>query len=222
MGLIIDGFTHILPKPFAEEFSRVHPTDELRELAVFPHLSDVETRVRVLDKYKIDKQVLTLARPSIWMNLSLNIALKMTCIANDAVAKVTKQFPDRFIAVGTLPLLSEEFLLEFDRCIEELGMSGIQIFSNIGGRNVNDAEFRPFFAKANSTRTPIWIHPQLQEGYSQEFLLDKIFGWPYDTSLALAQLVFSGIMEDYPDLRIITHHMGGMVPHFFFPDQKLL
>ena len=214
MEIIIDGFSHILPRLFAEELGRVHPTDELQELVVLTHLSEIEPRVRILDKYKIDKQVLTLARPSIWMNLPPNIALKITRTANDAMAKVAKQFPDRFIAIGTLPILSEEFMPEFDRCIEELGMAGIQIFSNIEGRPLNDPEFRPFFAKANSLRTPIWIHPQLQEEWSQEFLLDKIFGWPYETSLALARLVFSGIMQDYPDLRIITHHMGGMVPHF--------
>jgi aminocarboxymuconate-semialdehyde decarboxylase len=205
MALIIDGFTHILPKLFAEEFSLSHPTDELREVTGLTYLSDIENRIRVMDKYKIDKQVLTLARPSIWMNTPSDIALKMTRIGNDAVAKAAKQFRDRFIGVGTLPI---------DRCVDELGMAGIQIFSNIEGRNLDDLEFRPFFAKANSTRTPIWIHPQLQEGWSQEFLLDKIFGWPFDTTLAMARLVFSGIMESYPNLRMITHHMGGMIPHF--------
>jgi aminocarboxymuconate-semialdehyde decarboxylase len=214
MSLIIDGFTHILPKLFAEEFSLAHPTDELHEMIGLTHLSDTEMRIRVMDKYKIDKQVLTLARPSIWMNIPSTIGLKMTRIANDAVAKAAKQFPDRFIAVGTLPILSEAFMPEFDRCVDELDMVGIQIFSNIDGRNLDDMEFRPFFAKATSTRIPIWIHPQLQEGWSQEFLLDKIFGWPFDTTLAMARLVFSGIMEEYPDLRIITHHMGGMIPHY--------
>lgn len=216
MALIIDGFTHILPKPFAEEFSLLHPTDELRELIALPHLSDIEMRIRVMDKYKIDKQVLTLARPTIWMNIPSNIVLKMTRKANDAVAKAAKQFPDRFIVVGTLPIPSEEFMPEFDRCIDELDMAGIQIFSNIDGRNLDDMEFRPFFAKANSTRTPIWLHPQLQAEWSQQFLLDKIFGWPFDTTMAMARLVFSGIMEEYPDLRIVTHHMGGMVPYFSY------
>jgi len=214
MALIIDGFTHILPKVFAEEFNRVHPTDELRELAVLTHLSDIENRVRVMDKYKIDKQVLTLARPTIWMDIPPNITLNMTRAANDAVADITRQFPDRFIGVGTLPLLSEEFMPEFDRCIYELGMAGIQIFSNIGGKYLDSLEFRPFFEKANGTRTPIWIHPQLQDGWSQDFALDKIFGWPLDTSLALGRLVFSGIMENCPDLRIITHHLGGMIPYY--------
>jgi predicted TIM-barrel fold metal-dependent hydrolase len=100
MALIIDGFTHILPKLFAEEFSLAHPTEELRELTGLTHLSDIEMRIGVMDKYKIDKQILTLARPSIWMNIPSTIALKMTRKANDAVGKAAKQFPDRFIGVA--------------------------------------------------------------------------------------------------------------------------
>lgn len=214
MGLIIDGFAHVMPKPFAEALNQSYSTDELRELAALTYFGDMENRVRVLDKHKIDKQVLTLARPSIWINMPTEIALKMTRLANDAVAKVAAEYPDRFIAVGTLPILTEEFMPEFDRCLGDLGVAGIQIFSNIGGRPLDDPKFRSFFAKADQTRTPVWLHPQLWGDWSPEFILDKIFGWPFDTSLTLSRLVFSGIMEQYPNLRIISHHMGAMIPHF--------
>ena len=214
MSIIIDGFSHMMPKPFLEAISLAYPTDELRELAGHTYFGETETRVRILDKHKIDKQVLTLARPTIWINMPPDITLKMTRTANDALAKVASQFPDRFIAVGTLPLLSEEFMPEFDRCIGDLGMAGIQIFTNMGGKSLDAPEFRWFFSKADHTRTPVWIHPQLVYGWPEKFCLDKIFGWLFDTSVALSQLVFSGIMEECPDLRIITHHTGAMVPHF--------
>ena len=214
MGLVIDGFSHILPKRFVEEISRRYPTDELKGLSAIKRFHEVENRVRVLDEYKIDQQVLTLARPSIWIDMPEDIALPVTRAANDAVFETAKQFPERFIPLGTLPNLSEEFLPELDRCIEDLGMAGVQIFSNVDGRPLDDPEFRPFFEKANSTRVPVWIHPQLRVGWAERFALDKLLGWPYDTSMALAQLVFSGIMEAYPDLRIISHHMGGMIPFF--------
>ncbi len=214
MGIVIDGFSHILPGPFAEELNLIYPTSELRDLASLAHFTDMENRVRALDKFKIDKQVLTLARPNIWINMPKDIALKMTRTANDALARVAKQFPDRFIPVGTLPILNEKFMPEFDRCIKELGMVGIQIFTNIEGKPLDDPEFRWFFSKANSTRTPIWIHPQIRDEWSEGFALDKILGWLFDTSLALCRLVFSGVMEDYPDLIIIAHHMGAMIPHF--------
>lgn len=213
MGLVIDGFAHVMPKAFAEGLMQVHPTDELRKLAKHTYFGDMENRVRVLDKFGLDKQVLTLARPSTLIGLARDAAPKMTRLANDTVAAVAREFPDRFIAVGTLPIPAEEYLPEFDRCLNELGMAGIQILTNIEGRRLHEPQFRPFFAHANATRTPIWIHPQLVEGWSQEFALDKIFGWLYETSITLAQLVFSGMMEQYPDLRIIPHHMGAMVPH---------
>jgi len=214
MGLIIDGFAHILPKSFAEEFYKAHPTDELRELASFEHIGEIENRVRLLDKYKIDKQVLTIARPSIWINVPKDIVPKMTRSANDALADVVRQYPDRFIPIGTLPVPSEEFIPEFDRCMEDLGMAGIQIFASIGKQTLDDPEFRPFFEKADETKTPVWLHPQLWEEWSTDFVLDKIFGWLFDTSLAMSRLVFSGMMEAYPNLNIITHHMGAMIPHF--------
>jgi aminocarboxymuconate-semialdehyde decarboxylase len=213
MGLVIDGFAHVMPKAFAEGLMQVHPTDELRKLAKHTYFGDMENRVRVMDKFGLDKQVLTLARPSTLIGLPRDAAPKMTRLANDTVAAVARQFPDRFIAVGTLPIPTEEYLPEFDRCINELGMAGIQILTNIEGRRLHEPPYRPFFAHANGTRTPIWIHPQLVEGWSQEFALDKIFGWLYETSITLAQFVFSGMMEQYPDLRIIPHHMGAMVPH---------
>ena len=214
MGLIIDGFSHMMPNSFAEQLYKAHPTDELRELASFEYFGHVEERVKILDKYKIDKQVLTIARPSIWLSLPKEIVPDMTRAANDAIAEAAGRFPDRFIPIGSLPVPSEEFLPEFDRCMDDLGMAGMQIFANVDGKNIDEPEFRAFFKKANDSNTPVWIHPQLWKEWSTEYVLDKIFGWIFDTSLAMSRLVFSGIMEECPNLKIITHHMGAMIPHF--------
>ncbi len=136
MGLVIDGFAHVMPKAFAEALMKVHPTDELRKLAKHTYFGDMENRVRVMDKFGLDKQVLTLARPSTWMGISADALAKMTRLANDAVAAVANEFPGRFIAVGTIPVPTEESLPEFDRCLNELGMAGIQILTNIGGKRL--------------------------------------------------------------------------------------
>lgn len=214
MALKIDGFGHVMPKSVCDALLKLYPSQEAKELSVLTYFGDMENRVRVLDKHHIDKQVLTLARPPIWINMPANVVLEMTKRANDGVAEVAALYPDRFIAVGTLPLPTEEYLDEFDRCIKDLGMAGIQILSNINGKNLDDPAFRPFFAKANQTNTPIWLHPQLHAEWSQQYLLDKIFGWPYDTTLAMCRLVFSGIMEQFENLNIVVHHMGALVPHF--------
>jgi predicted TIM-barrel fold metal-dependent hydrolase len=214
MALVIDGFSHVMPKAFAEALMEVHPTDELKKLAKHTYFGDMDNRVRVLDKYGFDKQVLTLARPSILIGIPAAAVAKLTRLANDTVAALAKRFPDRFIAVGTLLVPTEEHLPELDRCMNELGMAGIQIFTNVDGVPLDDPKFRPFFAKANAMKIPVWIHPQLVRGWSEDYALDKIFGWLYETSVTLARLVFSGIMEENPDLRIIPHHLGAMVPHF--------
>jgi aminocarboxymuconate-semialdehyde decarboxylase len=214
MGPVIDGFAHVMPKRCLEALLKAYPTVELKELAPLTYFSDMENRLRVLDKHKIDKQVLTIARPTVWLSMPRNILPGLTRLANDAIAEVANEHPDRFIPVAHMPVPTEEYLPEFDRCINELGMAGFHIVSHIDGKPLDAPEFRPFWAKANATKTPIWLHPQLQQDWSQEWVLDKIFGWVYETSMALARLVFSGIMEQYPDLRIIPHHMGAMVPHF--------
>jgi aminocarboxymuconate-semialdehyde decarboxylase len=214
MALVIDAFGHVMPTPFCQTLLAAYPTVELKELSVLTYFGDMENRVRILDKHGIDKQVLTLARPSIWMNMPPEMTFRMTPLANDAVAEVARKFPDRLIPTGTLPVPTEEYLPEFDRCMNELGMAGIQIVSNIDGKQLDDPAFRAFFARANETKTPLWIHPQLQQGWSQQWVLDKIFGWPFDTTIAMARLVFSGMMEEFPDLNIVVHHMGAMVPHF--------
>jgi aminocarboxymuconate-semialdehyde decarboxylase len=214
MSLVIDAFAHVMPRSFADTLVKEYPTDELKQLAAISYFGDMENTVRMLDKHKIDKQVLTLARPTIWINMPPDLLKRMTSLGNDSVAEAARTHPDRFIPVGTLPVPTEEYLPEFDRCINDLGMAGIQILSNVEGRLLDDPAFRPFFAKANVTRTPVWIHPQLQADWSEEFGLDKIFGWPFDTTMAMARVVFSGMMEEFPDLKIIVHHMGAMVPYF--------
>ena len=212
--MIIDGFGHVMPKSFCDTLLKVYPTDELRELSVLPYFGDVENRLRVLDKHGIDKQVLTLARASIWVSMPPKVAPEMVRVANDAVAEFAATHPDRFIATATLPFPTDEYLDEFDRCVNQLKVAGIQIMSNANGKQLDDPDFRSFFSRANDTKTPIWIHPQLHAGWSQQYVLDKIFGWPFDTTMAMARLVFSGVMEEFQNLNIVVHHMGAMVPHF--------
>ena len=131
MGMIIDGLAHVMPNAFAEALMRVHPTDEPRKLGKHTYFGDMENRVQVVDKFGLDRQVLTLARPNTWISIAADALPKMTRLATDAVAAVANKFPGRFMAVGTLPVPTEEYLSEFDRCLNELGMSGIHMLTNV-------------------------------------------------------------------------------------------
>ncbi|MFC7216091.1 amidohydrolase family protein [Saliphagus sp. GCM10025334] len=212
----IDAFAHVLPRTFYDRMMEVHPTDELEALGEVDYFWDLETRLSDMDEFGIDKQVLTIARPPIWRGIDPDDALEMTQVANDAVREYSDQAADRFIAVGTLPRLDDEYLDEAKRIVEDLDMAGIQVFSNTEGEPIDSEAAEEIFAYAAEQGAPIWLHPQLHEwhDWDDQFMLHKMLGWPFDTSIAMCRLVYSGIMERHPDLAVIPHHMGAMIPHF--------
>jgi aminocarboxymuconate-semialdehyde decarboxylase len=109
-----------------------------------------------------------------------------------------------------------EDLDEFDRAVEKLGLKGMTIMSNILGKPLDAPEFEPFWQRAVKHDIPLYIHPARYPYYPwiREHLLSSIFGWPFDTTIAMSRLVWGGVLERYPTLKFITHHLGGMVPYF--------
>src|SRR4030095_1832833 len=106
-----------------------------------------------------------------------------------------------------------------DRAIDHLGATGVQIFTNVGGRPLDLPEYRPIFARMAEQALPIWLHPARPAtvaDYAGEarskYDLWWAFGWPYETSLAMGRLVFPGLSDRPPDLVVITHHLGAMIP----------
>ncbi|MDX1747594.1 MAG: amidohydrolase family protein [Halobacteriales archaeon] len=217
MAEVIDAFTHVLPPEFYEEIRKVHHKPrELDTLEDADHMWDLEKRIEDMDANGVDKQVINLYRPPIWLGMDPDDALPLTRLANDLVRDIADEYPDRFIPVCTVPFLTGEYVDEFERCVEDLGMAGVQIFSNIEGRPLDDPDFHEFYAAVEDADVPIWIHPQLYDWmpWIDERSDHKMLGWPFDTSVAMNRLVFSGTLDEYPGLRLIPHHMGGMIPFF--------
>ena len=210
----IDAFTHLLPPSVVERLAAVHPTEELRSFGASRQLTDVQKRLADMDRYGVDRQVVTLAAPHLWDGVDPNDALDAVRFANDEIRRVADEHPDQFVPVGTLPFLSGPYVDEYDRCVEELGMAGVQVFTNVGGRPLDDPDFRPFFERVNRSGRPLWLHPQNVRSYDwvEDSLDHKTLAWPFDTTLAVSRLVFGGVMDDCPDLEVITHHAGGMLP----------
>src|SRR3990172_1136982 len=108
-----------------------------------------------------------------------------------------------------------------DRAIRQLGARGVQIFSNVNGRPLDEPEFRPLFERMAAHDLPIWMHPSRPVTFA-DYPVEKkskyemwwVFGWPYETSIAMARIAFTGIFDAFPNLKIITHHTGGMAPYF--------
>ena len=141
---------------------------------------------------------------------------------NDGLAELVQKH-DRFLGFGAaLPMNNcDAALKEMERSLDELGAFGVQLYSNAAGKPLDAPEFLPIFQEAARRDIPIWIHPARGADFSDYQTESKslyeiwwTFGWPYETSVAMSRLVFAGYFDRFPALKIITHHMGGMIPYF--------
>jgi predicted TIM-barrel fold metal-dependent hydrolase len=223
-GEKIDIFCHILPPKSKEAlFKKATSCHYIETDSARPALFDLDMRFRVMDKFEGLRQVLTLGLPPLEYVLSPRDALDLARMANDEMAELVNKYPDRFIAaVAGLPLNDiDASLRETERAVEELNFKGIQIFSSINGKPLDRPEFTGLYQKMTEYDLPIWIHPardKIIPDYPDEafskYTLFTAFGWPFETTLAMARLVFGGIFEKYPTVKFITHHCGAMIPFF--------
>ena len=221
----IDLFNHIFPPGYFDRFMRVAPTfkDIGKRMRGIPMLADLDTRFRVMDGFEDYEQVLSLPTPPIEVFARGQDAVDLARAANDGMAELVGRHPERFPAfVASLPLGDPDASArELERAVSDLGARGFQIFSNILGKPVTAPEFLPLFEISARHDTPIWLHPYRGADFSDyqtedvsQFEIWWTFGWPYDTSAAMARVVFAGYFDRFPTLKIITHHMGAMAPYF--------
>jgi aminocarboxymuconate-semialdehyde decarboxylase len=139
------------------------------------------------------------------------------------MAELVLKYPDRFpAAVACLPMNDIDAALdEVDRAIKDLNFKGIQIYTPTADKPLDSPEFMPFYAKMSEYNLPIWMHPMRTPEYADyrtesqsKYGIYLLLGWPYETAVAMMRLVLSGVLEKYPNLKIITHHCGSMVPFF--------
>ncbi|HEX5108405.1 MAG TPA: amidohydrolase family protein, partial [Vicinamibacterales bacterium] len=188
-----------------------------------PVAVDLDHRFRVMDEFGDFRQVITLPTPPLEVFAPPHQSPEVARAANDGLAELVAKHPDRFIAfAASLPLNNfDACLREAERALDELGARGVMLYSNAAGVALDAPELKPLFAEMARRDLPIWLHPIRDAAFadyqSETQSLYEIwwtFGWPYETSVAMARLVFSGVFDRHPDIKIITHHMGGMVPYF--------
>ncbi|HVB14542.1 MAG TPA: amidohydrolase family protein [Candidatus Dormibacteraeota bacterium] len=215
--MIIDAYAHVFPERLIGAMAAVQTGAELQALKEqSAYLRTPEPRLTYMDAHGFDIQVLVLARPPVWLGLAPEDIHQLTVVANDCIAEYCSFQPDRFVGVGVLPMVDEFLMGELERIHSQLGLRGVLIFSNIEGKPVDDESMWPLYERANALELPIWIHPQHAplHPWIRRDLMDRMVAWPFDTTLAMIRLVLGGVMERYPNLRVITHHMGGMVPYY--------
>ena len=222
----IDIFNHVMPQKYLELMTAVSKDAGIvKRMGGLRMLWDMEARVEMLEQQFPDVlQVLTLAQPAPEALGGPEQSPEYARVANDRMAEICARWPQRFPAfVASLPMNNVAAALEeMERAIEVLGARGIQTVSSVNGRALDDPEFFPIFERVTQKyKLPVWMHPfrpGSQADYKGEarsrYEIWQVLGWPFETSVAMARIVFSGLLERLPELRIITHHCGGMIPYF--------
>jgi len=221
----IDVFNHILPARFFAEFLRIAPglKDMGKRSRNIPAIYDLDARFRMMDEFGEYCQILSLASPPIESFASPADSPNLARMANDGMAELVAQHRDRFPAfVAALPMNHpDEAVKELHRALTDLGALGVQLYSNAAGKPLDAPEFAPLFDELARRDRAIWLHPARSGNFPDYLTEDRskyeiwwTFGWPYETSVAMARLVFSGLFDRHPNLKIITHHMGAMIPYF--------
>lgn len=221
----IDVYSHILPPAyFAEMQKHVKDPGALKRWLELPALHEVEPRLEMMASFGDDlQQVLTLSSPPIELLAGPEESPALARLANETLRELVDQYPDRFPwFVASLPMNnSEACLTEIDYAIDELGAVGVQVFTNVNGGPLDAPELAPIFDEMARRDLPVWMHPTRNAKFTDylaeetsKFEIWWAFGWPYETSAAMARLVFSGLFVRHPGMKIITHHLGAMIPFF--------
>ena len=226
-NLKLDIFPHIFPLAYFERMKQIAGRNpslaaQLKRWMHIPVLWDLDQRIKMMKKFPGYKQVLTLSMPAVEFLGTPEETPELARLANDGMAEIVKQRPDLFPAfVASLPMNNVPAALEeMDRAIAGLGAKGVQIFTNVNGRPLDDPEFFRLFERMSKTYDlPVWVHPTRTAKFADYASEEKskyemwwLFGWPYETSVFMGRMVFSGMFERLPELKIITHHLGAMVP----------
>ena len=176
---------------------------------------DIAYRAGVMEETGVDTQLLSLTTPGTHVEEPAT-AVRLARLVNDGFAEIVGQYKGRFLAMATLPLCDPAASAkELERARTQLGFAGAMVFSNINGVALSDERFRCVWEMANELEAVIHIHPTSPVGVEamKDYWLMPLVGFPLDTTLAAASLVFSGAVERFPRIRWVLGHLGGAIPY---------
>lgn len=222
--MYIDAFNHFFPDAIWDAL-QTHLSGGLgKRMRNIRCIYDLDERFRVMDLFaKHDyRQILSLGMPPLEY-FEPALADRLAKLGNNGMAELVEKYPERFAGfVASLPMNSPDLAArEAERAFTQCGANGLQIHSNINGIALDDPRFLPVFEMAAKHGKPVLLHPvrgadmpDYKTETRSEYEIWWTFGWPYDTSVAMARLVFSGIFDRMPGLKMMAHHLGAMVPYF--------
>jgi len=177
-----------------------------------PNMLDMGVRLADMDAAGIDLQVIMPPPGQCTYTVPLDLGVRAACIINDGMAAFVAQKPERFAALGTVPMQDgAAAAAELERAMQQLGLKGVQILTNVAGKELSDPAFAPFWACAEELGAVVLIHPN---GFTEatrmtRFYFNNVVGNPLETTLALHYLIFDGVLERHPALKLIAVHGGG-------------
>ncbi len=179
-------------------------------------MCDPEARIKTMADSDIDMQVLSAPPSLMYYDIDIESSLAFARKMNDNIANIVRCYPKYFQGMASVPLQDPKIAAdELDRAINELGLKGVEILSNINGMQLDWSELAPFFGKVEKLGVPIFIHPYNVAGLDRmkKYYLANFVGNPVDTALAAAHLIFGGVLDRYPGLKICLSHAGGILPY---------
>lgn len=217
----IDAYTHFIPPKFFERLVESGAADIGKRMRGVPAIHDLDLRRKIVDMFPDYAQILSYPMPPLEVVTQDPAKIAdYAKVVNDGFAAICAAHPAQFpgwVAQTSLAL-PDAGVAEAQRAMKN-GALGVQIYTNIQGRPLDDPAFEPFFAAMAQSGTTIWLHPVRAANFP-DYMAEKkskyeiwwAFGWSYETAAAMARLVFSKIIDKYPSLKIIVHHFGGIVP----------
>lgn len=229
--MLIDVHAHAQPPDYLDLLTRTNRFEVRSEgdrgfivhdtrtglVTLSPRMPDIRERVAMMDEHEIDVQILSLSVPQVYVAEGQE-AVHLARHCNDYLASMVEQYPDRFRALASVPLTAEtidDSVRELSRCVEELGMVGFIIGSNINGRPLDDSRFDPFYEEANRLGVAMFIHPMapMQMKAMDAYALAPTVGYLMDTTLAVSRLIFSNFFGRFMGINVIVGHLGGTIPY---------
>src|SRR6266540_732154 len=203
---------------FASALTREVNVKQMQDRA--PKLSTIEVRLKDMDRMGIDIQAVSPAPNQTYYWTEPELGAELSRLVNDRLAEIVATRPDRFVALGTVPLQNVDLaLVELERCVKQLGLRGVEINPSVNGMDLTDPRLNleKFFARAQAFDVVIFMHPI---GFTQgERLVDHYFnnviGNPMETTIAASHLIFDGVMQRNPKLKVVLPHAGGYLAHYW-------
>ncbi len=223
----IDSFNHFFPQGLWDKMlaSEGAAKDIGKRMRAIPCIYDINERLRCVDMFRKDNdysQVISLGMPPLESLGTPEEVEVFARLGNDGMAELVRKHPDHFCGfLASLPMNSENAWKEAERAFA-LGANGLQVHTNINGDPLDHPKYFPVFETAAKHGKPIFLHPSRTAADVTDYKNESkskyeiwwTFGWPYETSAAMARLVFSGMMDKLPEMKVLAHHLGAMVPFF--------